>query len=380
MAKEREGASPENVARRRLVLPELAMQHIRNHKYQSGVYSFLDHFLKRRLWLPCGESLPLWLAPNVITISGLSIMACSALHVAWYCPTMTEEPPRLACILAGLGLFLYQTLDAMDGIQARRTGSSSPLGQLVDHGCDALVVTFQTLMLCCICKSGFQLGFCLLTMSHTIYFLAQWEEYHTGVLRTGTEYFGNTELQCVAYMFCILCGLIGPWIVDMSVVSGIKNADLFAGFVIGFCVISFIAMTTTVMTVCKSRTHALRQLIPFFFSASMVFVWSFLPTVAHPHFLYLSLGFSLSYLECWMIFSSFAELKYSMKFCKIAFPVPILVVMLTFDVFRDYEKMVCGAHLMYVTSTLFRFLRQAGEELCSILDVNFWTIPPPKNA
>jgi phosphatidylglycerophosphate synthase len=31
-----------------------------------------------------------------------------------------------------------QTFDAVDGKQARRTNSSSPLGELFDHGCDAL--------------------------------------------------------------------------------------------------------------------------------------------------------------------------------------------------------------------------------------------------
>ena len=30
--------------------------------------------------------------------------------------------------------FVYQTLDNMDGKQARRTGTSSPLGLLMDHG------------------------------------------------------------------------------------------------------------------------------------------------------------------------------------------------------------------------------------------------------
>jgi ethanolaminephosphotransferase len=29
-------------------------------------------------------------------------------------------------------------LDAVDGKQARRTNQSSPLGQLFDHGCDAI--------------------------------------------------------------------------------------------------------------------------------------------------------------------------------------------------------------------------------------------------
>ena len=33
----------------------------------------------------------------------------------------------------------------MDGKQARKTGSSSPLGVLLDHGCDALTCMFQGL-------------------------------------------------------------------------------------------------------------------------------------------------------------------------------------------------------------------------------------------
>lgn len=34
----------------------------------------------------------------------------------------------------GIGLFVYQSLDAIDGKQARRTGMSGPLGELFDHG------------------------------------------------------------------------------------------------------------------------------------------------------------------------------------------------------------------------------------------------------
>jgi len=32
----------------------------------------------------------------------------------------------------------------MDGKQARKTGNSSPLGMLFDHGCDALTMTLFT--------------------------------------------------------------------------------------------------------------------------------------------------------------------------------------------------------------------------------------------
>jgi phosphatidylglycerophosphate synthase len=46
--------------------------------------------------------------------------------------------PAWSYFLCGLGLFIYQSLDAIDGKQARRTNSSTPLGELFDHGCDAI--------------------------------------------------------------------------------------------------------------------------------------------------------------------------------------------------------------------------------------------------
>lgn len=48
------------------------------------------------------------------------------------------QAPRWACFLCALGLFVYQSLDAIDGKQARRTGTSTPLGELFDHGCDSI--------------------------------------------------------------------------------------------------------------------------------------------------------------------------------------------------------------------------------------------------
>lgn len=48
------------------------------------------------------------------------------------------QAPPWAYIACACGLFIYQSLDAIDGKQARRTNSSSPLGELFDHGCDSL--------------------------------------------------------------------------------------------------------------------------------------------------------------------------------------------------------------------------------------------------
>jgi phosphatidylglycerophosphate synthase len=51
--------------------------------------------------------------------------------------------------LSASSVVLYTWLDCLDGKQARRTGTSSPLGQLFDHGCDALSVNLLLAMVGC---------------------------------------------------------------------------------------------------------------------------------------------------------------------------------------------------------------------------------------
>ena len=54
---------------------------------------------------------------------------------------VVQGAPQWTFLLAAVGLFFYQSLDAIDGKQARRTGTSSPLGELFDHGCDSVSVS-----------------------------------------------------------------------------------------------------------------------------------------------------------------------------------------------------------------------------------------------
>ena len=85
---------------------------------------------------------PKWMAPNTITLSGLMYMIDSYLLIWHYVPTLevanSDSLPRWIFAYHSAAILIYQTLDNMDGKQARRTGSSSPLGLLFDHGCDAI--------------------------------------------------------------------------------------------------------------------------------------------------------------------------------------------------------------------------------------------------
>ena len=51
-----------------------------------------------------------------------------------------EPAPWWVYLINGLAGLVYLHLDCIDGKQARRTGSSSPLGQLFDHGAATLPV------------------------------------------------------------------------------------------------------------------------------------------------------------------------------------------------------------------------------------------------
>lgn len=47
-----------------------------------------------------------------------------------------------------IGLFAYQSFDAIDGKQARRTGMAGPLGEMFDHGQSYLFVREMSCHLC----------------------------------------------------------------------------------------------------------------------------------------------------------------------------------------------------------------------------------------
>lgn len=150
----------------------------------SGEYSLLDNILNP-MWIKVTELFPMWVAPNLITLSGLMCMLVTVSGLAQEDVSFTKRLSPEYYYAAALSIFIYQTFDACDGKQARRTGSSSPLGQLFDHGCDAVslvaavYVTLQTMRV----GSGL-FYFVYIWVSFGAFYIFNWEEHYMGVLQT----------------------------------------------------------------------------------------------------------------------------------------------------------------------------------------------------
>ncbi|XP_066286398.1 choline/ethanolaminephosphotransferase 1-like [Branchiostoma lanceolatum] len=121
------------------VLSEAQLIRLKEYKFKAEGASILDNVLKD-FWGYLAEHIPMWVAPNVISFLGLATLVITTFPLFLYCPTATEEVPCWFYINCITGLFIIQTLDGLDGIHARRTGSGSPVGAIVDSACDIIAL------------------------------------------------------------------------------------------------------------------------------------------------------------------------------------------------------------------------------------------------
>jgi len=214
------------------ILSDRELKGLKEHKYSSSCSSLLDPMLQR-LWNWVVTLVPLWVAPNLITMVGLVVNIVTTLVLVYHCPTATEVPPWWSSTACALGLFFYQTLDAIDGKQARRTKSSSPLGELFDHGCDSLSTVFVSLAGCCATRIGLYpawLMFQCLTAS-VLFYVAHWQTYVTGTLMFG--YIDVTEGQFIMMGIMLLSSVESVLGVD------IWNSNVFYMFSLSQCLTLF---------------------------------------------------------------------------------------------------------------------------------------------
>ena len=141
----------------------------------------------------------------MITVWALASGVFPALVFVVYDPKLYEPYPAVLYVLAAVGVFLYQTFDAMDGKQARRIKAFSPLGQLFDHGCDsfstAAMIIF--LLVCLRIPSANMNLLCYLAYIVIVY-MSNLNEKYTGTMQTSYNQIGVTEIQLMQILLLLM--------------------------------------------------------------------------------------------------------------------------------------------------------------------------------
>ncbi len=154
--------------------------------YQSDDRELLVGLYRWLFWRWMVVLIPRWVSPNALTLVGLaaSVAAVGAAlgGVAGY---------RWMYLASGALLFVYVTLDNLDGAHARRTGQSSRLGELLDHGLDGLASGSMFLIGAIVLHLDPLFTVILLVSGTGAFVLTLWEQYRTNVLiipqMSGTE-------------------------------------------------------------------------------------------------------------------------------------------------------------------------------------------------
>jgi ethanolaminephosphotransferase len=161
---------------------------IRRFKYKGGNLSISYDLL----WSPLAELIlkitPSSWAPNTITVAGFLVHVIGTIILIMQ-GSFRDPAPTWSLMVYGITVFIYQTLDNVDGKQARKLGNSTPLGMIMDHGCDALGLVFLTVgMARIICLDDFDLILWVFTFGISFgFYVSAWCQYHSnGIMILGT--------------------------------------------------------------------------------------------------------------------------------------------------------------------------------------------------
>ena len=166
------------------------------YKYNCKDTSPLSKYVMHPFWNWTVLFCPTWVAPNLLTLVGFICCIFHYLVPACYDYDFTASIkdskypiPQWSWAVVSFLLFASHTLDGIDGKQARRTGTSSPLGELFDHGCDAWAAVFITsTFYSTFGRNDDGLSISLWRMYFVLwnvffcFHLSHWEKYNTGVM------------------------------------------------------------------------------------------------------------------------------------------------------------------------------------------------------
>ncbi|KAJ4417588.1 Phosphotransferase [Gnomoniopsis sp. IMI 355080] len=278
---------------------------LKEYKYSSVDRSLTSKYILKPFYTNVViKCFPMSMAPNAITLTGFAFVIINFLTLLWYNPGLDQDCPSWVYYSWAIGLFLYQTFDAVDGTQARRTHQSGPLGELFDHGVDALNTSLEVLLFagCNNMGQGWKTMAGLFCSCLTFY-VQTWDEYHTKTLTLGLIN-GPVEgvlLICGIYAATGFLGGGHVWSYSAFETVGVPHLSVIPDFIYNMSftdwslVQGFVVLCMNTMESCRNvikarrargdrSRYALVGLAPFFITWSLIGAYLLLqPNILHNH-------------------------------------------------------------------------------------------------
>ncbi|XP_038056909.1 ethanolaminephosphotransferase 1-like [Patiria miniata] len=315
----------------------LSEKHLRGfdkYKYNAKDTSPLSIYVMHPFWNSVVKIFPDWFAPNLMTFLGFLILVLSFILLSladwsYYASSRTypQHPPvsNLVFLIIGVGLFVAHTLDGIDGKQARRTNSSSPLGELFDHGSDSVISCLLPIGVYSIFGrdekdygANILLLYLIVCVISATFYISHWEKYLTGVMFLPWAYDFSQLALVVIY---IITSIFGYEIWKGTYAFGFEFRYLFVLTTMGGSVV--LSLPNTIWNIYvsyrdgtgKNRSffHAVEPAIPAVLLFVVASLWAFLsPTdilQLEPRIFCLTVGIIMSNICCHLIISQMTETR-----------------------------------------------------------------------
>ena len=364
---------------------------IRNYKYSSSDASITYKYIMSPLCNFLVTRFPIWLAPNVITISGFFLNIVYFIVENYYTKFKGGYIPSWACYFCAFCYLLYQILDNIDGKQARRTNSSSALGLLVDHGTDSCTTFFITCCLGAILALMTIHQYILLWIMIIVpFYLNNWEQYITGKMDLPLIN-GINEGTYIIVFLEVLSGIKGQNFLietNLSIFGFNVQLNTFMCFIACWAGIFFGVLSVIKVILYQNRDiviSALIDIFPFIFFlltfASVVYLTDSYFVSEYPQFVIVAFGFQFAKILGILQLAHLTKCRYNPYTFTFVIPNLTLIIHSIIYYTRNENKIfnlnVDNLIFIYFVLNFFIWLHFAyfcSEELCNILNINRFSL------
>lgn len=179
------------------------------YQYRCEDRSLISPHFRKHVCLRLLRLVPRFCSPNLLSLAAnsASFLVFFFLIGAFGPVDQMAQTSRLAFLIPAVGIFIYVALDNTDGLQARRTSVSSPLGDFLDHWFDSFAAFMIPLGFLMALKAEDWRMLSVVVFGIASFWVANWEMMHCGVLKLPPV--GELEGNMLAIVTHLLTAILG---------------------------------------------------------------------------------------------------------------------------------------------------------------------------